>query len=500
MTTPRVLFMSLCLLAIWATPASVIADKFTYIDEDGQRQSIEAKIYATGNGVIALEKNDGGLELVPEARVMERVPSRDPLPVTPVQMLDQLKERFGEEKFRGIVSGQYVIGVVLMAPLPKVSEKKVEGALRKSAGYMQSISKTFETFAKQAKVNPQTPKYPLVVLIFETDEIFEDFTAKETGNKGLSAGNIAGFYSQLTNGLYIRMSECYTFATPLHEAIHQQCFNTGVLPRLAPLPKWFVEGMATGFEGAGDKVKGDPLKLNQQYAKSIAETGSIPGDLDWNLVASVDRIFGADVFAGEAYFHAWSMHWLMVSKYRDKYIKFMQAMSQLEPLTDAKPDDQKKAFEAAFGKSPNAFQSEFIPAFLAAAKRERFKPEVETQPGVMSRQTNLAGVDIFAETNGLQVAVRGSLRNISPIRDMSYYVVVMTESGTYADWHIHNLKMNAVYQMRPTALQKVAQGGLGGPGRTFSVRVHAVPADSPDAARWSKGDFPPVSQRRLIVR
>lgn len=482
-------------LGLW-TQASW-ADKFTYINDDGQRVEVEAKLYATGGGVLALERTDGSIELVPEARVRQRMPSRDPTPISPAQMLEKLKEQFGDDKFRGTVSGPFVIGVVLMAPLPKTSESKVTAALKKSASYMQSISKTFEAFTKQAKMTAQPPKYPLVVLIFETDEIFEEFTAKETGNRGLSAGNIAGFYSQLSNGLYIRMSECYTFATPLHEAIHQQCFNTGVLPRLAPLPKWFVEGMATGFEGAGDKVKGDPLKLNHQYAKSIAESGRIPGDLDWELVGSVDRLFGADVFAGEAYFHAWSMHWLLVSKHRDKYTKYFQAMSQMQPLTEARPNDHKKAFEAAFGKSPNAFQSEFIPAFLTAAKKERFATSRDDLPGVISRQVNLAGVDMLAESNGLQVAVKGSLKNISPIRDMSYYLVVMTEFGSYADWHIHNLKMNASYQLKPTPMLKVARGAPGGPGRTFFVRVQAAPSDSPEAAKWLKGDLPPVRQPRF---
>lgn len=472
------------------------ADRFTYIAEDGRRTEVEAKIYATGGGAIALELNDGSLDLIPEERVMKREPSRDPTPITPAEMLTRLEERFGKEKFRGVVSGSYVIGVVMMAPLPKASEKKVEGALKKSAAYMQSISRTFETFVKQAKLTTEAPKYPLVVLVFETDEIFEDFTAKETGNRGLSAGNIAGFYSQLTNGLYIRMSECYTFATPLHEAIHQQCFNRGVLPRLAPLPKWFVEGMATGFEGAGDQVKGDPLKLNQQYAKSIALSGRIPGDLDWDLVASVDKLFGADIFAGEAYFHAWSMHWLLVSKYRDKYAKYLQAMSELEPLTDIKPDDQRKAFIAAFGKSPNSFESEFLPAFLNAAKKENFKQSRDDLPGTISRQVNLAGVDISAESNGLQVGVKGTLRNISPLRDMTYYLVVMTESGSYTDWLIPNLKMNAVYQLKPSTLSKTINGAPGGPGRAFMVRVSAVPADSPEAAKWARGQLPSINIRR----
>ena len=113
---------------------------------------------------------------------------------------------------------------------------------------MKSIEVMFSRFCSSMRVQAGKPEFPLVVLIFETDDDFEEYTAKATGGRGLSAGNIAGFYSPITNYLYVRMSECYSFSTPLHEAIHQQCFNTGVLHRLSPVPTWFGEGIATGFE------------------------------------------------------------------------------------------------------------------------------------------------------------------------------------------------------------------------------------------------------------
>lgn len=476
----------LCLLS----NSDARADKFTYRNEANKQVEVEAKLYATGQGLMALEKADGAIDLVPETAVMQRVPGRDPEPISATEMLKTLEDEFGKDNFRGIVSEPYVVGVVLMAPLPKASEKKVELALKKSAGYMKSIELTFSNFAKQFKVTPTKSRFPLVVLIFETDEIFEEFADKQTGGKGLSAGNIAGFYSQLSNGLYIRMSECHTFATPLHEAIHQQCFNTGVLPRLAPLPKWFVEGMATGFEGSGEKVKADPTKLNQVYAKSIAMTHRIPGDLDWDDIAKYDAAFVGDIFAGEAYFHAWSMNWLLVTKYKDKYASFLKAMSAVEPLTDRKPDDQAKAFEAAFNKRPVQFQREFIPAFEAAIKREKFTPNRDDLPGVISKQMNLAGVDVTAETSGLDVVVKGALKNISPFREMAYYVMVHTETGAYCDWLLPKVTIGAIKPLQQQAMTKVLPGGIGGPGRTFAVRVKAAPADSREVSQWLNGQLP----------
>lgn len=487
------LMMSLSLLS-----RSSWADKFVYRNEANQQVEVDAKLYATGQGMLALEKSDGSMDLVPEGAVMKRTPGNDPEPITPVTMLGRLESEFGKEKFRGIVSDEYVIGVVLMAPLPKSSEKRVEAALKKSASYMTSIEKTFETFVRGCKVVPTPAKYPLVVLIFETDEVFEDYATRQMGtSRGLSAGNIAGYYSQLTNGLYIRMSECHTFATPLHEAIHQQCFNRGVLPRLAPLPKWFVEGMATGFEGSGEKIKADPTKLNQAYARSIATTRRIPGDLDWDDIAKYDAAFVGDVFAGEAYFHAWSMHWLLVTKYRDKYSTFLKQMGAVEPLTERKPPEQASAFESAFGKRAVQYQREFIPAFEAAVKKEKFVPSRDDLPGVISKQMNLAGIDVTAEATGLDVVINGTLKNISPLREMAYYVTVHTETGAYCDWVFPKVIIGGTKKMMAQSMNKVMQGGIGGRGRTFAVRVKAVPADSDEAARWASGQVPVLEMRRL---
>ncbi len=485
----------IAVLLCLSSGAAARADKFVYRNEASQEVEVEARLYATGQGLMALEKADGSIDLVPEAAIKQRLPGSDPKPTTGSEMLKKLEDQFGKENFRGIVSDPYVVGVVLMAPLPKSSEKRVEMALKKSATYLKSIETTFATFAKQFKVTPTKSRFPLVVLIFETDEIFEDFTTKQTGGKGLSAGNISGFYSQLTNGLYIRMSECHTFATPLHEAIHQQCFNTGVLPRLAPLPKWFVEGMATGFEGSGEKVKADPTKLNQSYAKSIAMSNRIPGDLDWDDISMYDAAFVGDIFAGEAYFHAWSMHWLLVTKYKDKYSSFLKSMSALEPLSDRKPEDHAKAFEAAFAKRPVQVQREFIPAFDAAIKRERFTPSRDDLPGVISKQMNLAAVDVTAESNGSVVAVAGALKNISPIREMAYYVTVHTDTGAYCDWFFPKVIIGGTKQLQQQAMTKVLPGGIGGPGRTFAVRVKAAPADSREAALWASGQLPVPSIR-----
>jgi hypothetical protein len=466
--------------------APVRADTFEYVDEKGTRQTIEGRLYGEGQGAIALERADGSLTIIPQETLKKRTPGEDPVPMTPTQVLTRLQSEFGEDLFRGRVQKQYVVGVVLTAPLPKSSERRVAANLLKSARYMAGIEAMFRRFCKSMRIPHEDPKFPLVVLIFETDDDFNAYTTKHTGGKGLSAENIAGFYSAQTNYLYVRMSECYSFATPLHEAIHQQCFNTSVLSRLAPLPVWFSEGIATGFEGNGDKVRSDPLKLNAVYTKVIARSGGLPRQMTWDDVVTTDQVFRGDIFAGSAYIHAWSMHWLLVSKYRKQYPDYLKYLSTLEPLAEVPKRDRTSKFVEMFGKTPNEVQRQFGPAFESALKR--FKPPkgAEERPGLISRTMNLGGVDAYAESIGITMNVQAQLRNLSPLREMAFVVSVVTDRGGVAQWYLPKMKMNQLKVLEPKTIT----------GRAFNVHVISTPADSDTNARWGSGQLPVIGARR----
>lgn len=462
------------------------ADTFEYVDQNREKQTVDARLYASGDGAMALELEDGSLRLIPEAVIRRRTPGEDPTPITPDEMLKRLHDEFGEELFRGEVAGNFVIGIVLTAPLPKTSERAVQRNLLKSAGFMRSIERTFASFCKTLKIQTETPTYPLVVLIFETDEDFEEYTTKQTGGRGLSAGNIAGFYSPQTNYLYVRMSECYDFSTPLHEAIHQQCFNTGVLARLAPIPVWFSEGLATGFEGAGDKVKSDPQKLNASYAKILSKMGRLPS-LGWTETVEQDAVFRGDIFAGDAYINAWSLHWMLVTRKRREYGDYLKYLQTLQPLTEVDGRIRMQKFEESFGVTPDELRGDFSKTFDGALRRTRLPADDQTQPGLVSTKKNLAGVDVYVETSGLATIVKARLQNISPIRDMAYYVVVYTNGGGAAEWYLPKLKMNETTMLEPKAMRGLAS--------TFGVVIKSTPSDSEENARWSRGQFPRLERR-----
>ena len=139
-----------------------------------------------------------------------------------------------------------------------------------------------------------------------------------------------------------------------------------------------------------------------------------------------------------------------------------------------------------FEKSPNEIQREFDSAFEEAMKRFKPPKSLEERPGVISRITNLAGVDAYAESNGIVMKVEAQLRNLSPLREMAFYVAVVSDSGSIAEWYLPRMKMSEFQQLEPKIIR----------GRGFNVHVLSTPADSDVNARWQQGQLPTVRVRR----
>jgi len=477
--------LTLGTLLLLAAPAG--ADQFTVREDDGNTVTVEARLAGEGQGVVALERTDGRIEVVPQGQILKRVPGPDPEPLTPAAVQERLAERFGRERFRGHADSTYVIGLILSEPLPKQYESKAATLLKKGASFMRLVERVFLEFVDTLKLDIVRPRYPLVLLIFETDDDFIRYTEEETGGAGLSAGNILGYYSGLSNHLVIRMSECHTFETPLHEAVHQQVYNRGVLQRLSPAPAWFNEGIATGFEGNGERINAGPLKVNTRYARQAMRAQAV----NWDDVVADDRAFRGDVLAGEAYAHAWSIHWFLVTRYRKQYIEYLQLLSQKTPLERDSADERTQDFERIFGKRVGQLQNEFPQALELAAQKQRVSLDLPRPPGYMLTQQNLAEIEMTAGriNNGLMQA-EGRMRNISHLRPMSFHITVETESGNYAEWFLPNVAPLKQAVLGKQFAQKRMANAPGGPAETFVVRVRTAVPESTTAQQWSRGELP----------
>ena len=477
--------------ASWFCCSITQADEFTYLGPDGTLKKVEARLLGSNQTRHALLFPDGHLELIPTGVVKSRIRKTAPTPISPEQMAEQLKQKFGEESFRYAINQEYVIGLVLTAPLNKSEESKVRALLAKAGRFMQNVESSFVRFAKSVKLKPEEPEFPLVLLIFETDTTFEAFAREATGGRGLSAGNIAGFYSGLTNWLAIRLSECSTFEVPLHEAIHQQVYNRGLLQRLSPVPLWFGEGIATGFEGNGDRIRVSPLKINSSFAKRAMKGSRI----DWNVVVGSDIPFRGDLLASEAYTHAWSMHWMLVTKYQEAYTNYFRNLGTKTTLEKNSGAERTKEFEQIFGKPVSEIQQEFPLVLKRIAARQKIKPEKTEPAGFSKTESHLGEARILAvEANG-RLNVKGQLRNLSPIRAMDFYVILVTGSGAYADWYFPNVKSGKTVPLAPQVVSKRLAGTPGGLSRTFKVMIRSTVPGSKESEAWASGNRPQLRIR-----
>lgn len=473
----------------FATLVTASADEFVYRDETGSKQTLEARLLGTGQGFHVLERSDGQLQIIPVAALEDRMPAEGPVPFDAAQMIQLLSDRFGSENVRTTVQEPFLVGLVLAAPIDRAAEGRVTTLLKKAARFMKNVDTVFSRFARSMRIPLDDPRFPLVLLIFESDEDFEAYADEATGGRGLSAAGIAGFYSGLTNWLAVRLSSCDTFEVPLHEAIHQQMYNR-VFQRLAPVPKWFDEGIATGFESSGDRIDVHPARVNSRYARQIQR---LSGAIDWAQIIENDGGFTADVLAGDAYTLAWALHWMLVTQHRDAYRDYVTKLSQRKPLEQISESQRVSNFESTFGTTIAELQSDFPRALQSNLRRQKIDLNDPLPAGLTVQQQQLGEVQLSAISRldrGGALQVEGMLKNVSPFRDLCFYIIVETDSGLYADWMIPRLSAGRSMKLDTQYATKRAAGARGGPSRTFRVQIRSTAVDGREAQQWKAGNVP----------
>jgi hypothetical protein len=249
------------------------------------------------------------------------------------------------------------------------------------AALFERLHDTFATYWTNAGLDIRRPDRPLVVVIFADRRAYEDFAARDLG---AAADRVVGYYNLLSNrvttfdltgsdslpkpagrrpgraGLEILASPeaAGLVATLVHEATHQMAFNTGMHQRLAPVPLWVSEGIATCFE--------TPDLTNARGWKGIGGVntarldrflqGYRPGGL--REIVAGDDPFRRAADGLDAYARAWALtHFLMKTK-RDAFAAYLRTIAAKQPCGADSPEQRLEEFEAAFGATPDALEPE----------------------------------------------------------------------------------------------------------------------------------------------
>jgi hypothetical protein len=339
---------------------------------DGGRRQVEGVVLVEAvDGGLLVERPDQRLELVQPDAIRSRTPLAEPAVESP---RDLGRRILGElpPGFDLLVTKHYCICF-------DTSRAYAQWC----AALFERLHDAFANFWRQAGLEMAPPPRPLLVVIFADRQRYEAFAARDLG---AATDRVVGYYNLMTNrvttfdltgsaglprpagqaaaraGLEILGSPEASgmVATLVHEATHQMAFNGGLHQRLAPVPLWLSEGVATYFE--------TPDLSSDRGWKGIGNVN--PARLERFLAShpagSLEKIvLGDDPFrkpdeALDAYSRAWALTFFLAQTRKAAFVGYLRTISRKEPLTDDSPEERLSDFRNAFGTTPAALEEPLL--------------------------------------------------------------------------------------------------------------------------------------------
>ena len=347
----------------------------------GDREDRElegAIVVEAADGAMLLELDDQRLELVQAGEIRSRRRLADS--TTRATPRDEGKRILAElpEGFELLVTRHYIVCFDTSRAYAQWC-----GAL------FEKLNDAFVNYWRRAGVEVEGTRRPLVVVIFSDRQRYEAHAARDLG---AAADRVVGYYNLLTNrvttfdltgsdqlarrpttsagraGLEILASPeaAGLVSTLVHEASHQMAFNCGLHRRLAPVPVWLSEGVATFFETpdpGGRGWKGIGGVNRPRLDRFLAAYR--PGVLDAIVIG--DEPFREADGAIDAYARAWALTAFLAQTRKQALVDYLATVGAKPPLGDDSPDQRRRDFVAAFGAEPNELEEPLL-KFLARWK------------------------------------------------------------------------------------------------------------------------------------
>ncbi|MGB8853611.1 MAG: DUF1570 domain-containing protein [Pirellulales bacterium] len=247
-----------------------------------------------------------------------------------------------------------------------------------AAALFERLHEAFGNFWRQAGLEPRAADRPLVVVIFARRADYEAYAARDLG---AAADRIAGYYNFLSNRvttydltgsgttarpgrigdeILAQPEAAGLVSTLVHEATHQMVYNTGLAQRLAPVPVWLNEGIATVFEAPDMRAASGWRGLGQINRSRLERfrTSYQAGSLE-PLIRG-DETFRNTATALDAYAAAWALTWFLLETRKPQLIGYMRVQAAKPALADDSPEARLREFTDAFGASPADLEPAFI--------------------------------------------------------------------------------------------------------------------------------------------
>ncbi|MBI1348339.1 DUF1570 domain-containing protein [bacterium] len=273
-------------------------------------------------------------------------------PYTAVELRDQLTRELG----RGFVvstTGQYVVATA----------KGVEGQY---PAQFEELYRQFVVMFGARGFKMTRPEFPLVAIVFPTEEAFHVYCASEgiqpqPGLRGyyLPASNRVALYDSTTNSSGANTA---LDSTIIHEAVHQVAFNTGIHSRTGTNPKWVVEGLATALEVAALRANEhhttERARANPSRLKWFEELRSRRAKPDFADLIGEDRAFSASAL--DAYSDAWALTFYLLEKRSADYTAYLKRLAERDPQLEYTSEQRLADFQKSFGRDLSLLESRVV--------------------------------------------------------------------------------------------------------------------------------------------
>jgi hypothetical protein len=391
----RVFLPRICVavLASGVVPAFVPADELATsspAEELGPGRRVEVRtndarriagrlVVEAVDGGLLLEHDDGRYELFEPSTVASRTAIEAVVPavteVTSQQILATLPAGFD----------------VLQTKHYIVCFDTTRDYAKWCAALFERLHDAFGNYWARGGIEISGLERPLVVVIFADQKSYVTHAAADLGT---AADRVVGYYNLLNNrvmtyditgsdalaavrgrrpgqvGLEILRSPAASgmVATIVHEATHQLAFNRGLHQRLAAVPLWVSEGIATYFEtpdlenARGWRAIGSVNLPRLDHFLATYRPGAIE-----SIIAS-DEPFRQPDSALDAYAASWALtHHLLQTRKRD-FMAYQKRLGAKTPLGEDAAETRTQEFRDAFGDPRDVEQAVFKAAARLASR------------------------------------------------------------------------------------------------------------------------------------
>jgi hypothetical protein len=331
------------------------------------------------DGGLVLEHDDGRYELFEPAAVTSRAAIKSLAPPTADTVSQQILASL-PAGFDTLRTKHYIICFDTTRDYAKWC-----------AALFERLHEAFGNYWSKAGIEISGLDRPLIVVIFADRQAY---AAHAEADLGTAADRVVGYYNLMNNrvmtyditgsdalaagrgrrpgqvGLEILTSPAASgmVATIVHEATHQLAFNRGLHQRLAAVPVWVSEGIATYFEtpdlenARGWRAIGAVNRPRLDHFLATYRPGGIES------IITSDEPFRQVDSALDAYAASWALtHHLFQTKKRN-FIAYQKQLGEKPPLGEDSAEIRLQEFRDAFGEPRDVEQAVYKAAARLASR------------------------------------------------------------------------------------------------------------------------------------